>query len=29
LIYFQLGEMIARFMLECPKVAVLLANGHF
>lgn len=27
-IYFQVGEMIARFMAECPKVAVLLESTN-
>ncbi|MGH7068965.1 MAG: LysR substrate-binding domain-containing protein [Acetobacteraceae bacterium] len=28
MIYFQLGEMIARFMAECPKVEVLLESTN-
>src|SRR5271154_5471484 len=28
LIYFEVGEMIARFMAECPKVAVLLESTN-
>lgn len=28
MIYFQLGEMIARFMAQCPKVAVLLESTN-
>jgi DNA-binding transcriptional LysR family regulator len=28
LIYFEVGEMITRFMIECPKVAVLLESTN-
>ena len=28
LIYFEVGEMIARFMAECPKVEVLLESTN-